>query len=102
MCYNYNGDKNMKKIVLENNTYTLERDYKNGFNIDELKRLYTEYFIDYDYIFGDYSADKLRLKGFYNSNNKKVTSINNIKDLDDYIKNYCNYECKHFLIKKIK
>lgn len=92
----------MKKIIIENNTYNLEKDYKNGFDLEVLKNLYTEYFEDYDYIFGDYSADKLRLKGFYDSKNKKVTQINNIKDLDEYIKNYCNYDCRYFLIKKIK
>ena len=29
-------------------------------------------FVDFDYIFGDYSYSKLRLKGFYESNNKKA------------------------------
>ena len=28
--------------------------------------------------------------------------LNDIKDLDDYIKNYCAYGCHYFLLKKIK
>ena len=62
----------------------------------------TDYFNPYDYIFGDYAYEKVRLKGFYDSNNKKATEINNVKNLDDYIKNYCSYEAKYFLLKKIK
>lgn len=92
----------MKKIELGKHFYEVEKDYKNGFNFEEVKELYTDYFDDYDYIFGDYSADKVRLKGFFDSKNKKATRINDIKGLDDYIKNYCNYECRYFLIKKIK
>ena len=32
--------------------------------------------------------------------NKKVTKINNIEDLDKYIKNNCAYNCKYFLLEK--
>lgn len=92
----------MKKIVLNGCEYVVERDYKNGFNLDQVKELCTDYFADFDYILGDFSADKMRLKGFYDSKNKKATSINDIKILDDYLKDFCNYECKYFLIKKIK
>ena len=92
----------MKKIVLNEHEYEIEKDYKNGFDLEQVKELCTDYFEDYDYIFGDYSADKLRLKGFYDSKNKKANEINDIKYLDNYLKNFCNYECRHFLIKKMK
>ena len=62
---------------------------------------YTDYFYDYDYIVGDIAYSKLRLKGFYESNNKKVKNLNNIKNLDDYINNYCAKNCRYFVIKKI-
>ena len=45
----------------------------------------TDYFEPYDYIFGDYAYEKVRLKGFYESNNKNANKINDIKSLDDYI-----------------
>ena len=69
---------------------------------DVLLEKVTDYFDDYDYIFGDYSYEKMRLKGFYDSNNKKVKDINDIKYLDDYIRDYCSYGAKVFLLKKIK
>ena len=40
----------------------------------------------YDYIFGDYAYDKVRLKGYYDSKNKKKNKINDYSTIDDYIK----------------
>ncbi|MEG1900535.1 MAG: YutD-like domain-containing protein [Bacilli bacterium] len=90
------------KIVLENQTYELEKNNKDCFDLEEVKSLVTDYFVNYDYIFGDYSYNKLRLKGFYDKTNKEVKEINNIKLLDEYIKNYCAYDCKYFLLKKMR
>ena len=90
----------MKKIVLENNEYEIVEDYKDCFDIEVVKNLYTDYFYDYDFILGDYSYGKLRLKGFYSEKNKKVKDLNNIKNYKDYLKNYCATECAYFLIKK--
>ena len=74
--------------LLDNN-YKLTKG-KENFDYEEVKKLFTDYFKDYDYILGDYSYGKVRLKGFYDSNNKKVKNINDIKYLDKYIKEYCS------------
>ena len=92
----------MKKIVLNDIEYALEKNYKNGFDFDLVKDLCTDYFSDFDYIFGDFSYDKLRLKGFYDEKNKKCSKINDIRFVDDYINNFCSYECRYFLLKKVK
>ncbi len=39
---------------------------------------------------------------FYDEENKKCNKINNIKNLKDHIKNNCSYDCRYFLIKKVK
>lgn len=90
----------MKNIELNNIKYTLEREYKDAFVYDDVVDLCTEYFVEFDYIFGDYSYSKLRLKGFYDSKSKKAKEFNDIRGLDDYISNYCSYDCKYFLLKK--
>ena len=92
----------MKKIRLFDNEYEIIRDEGNSFDYELLTSLATDYFKPYDYIFGDFSYGKLRLKGFYDNNNKKSTKINKIEYLDEYIKNYCSYGCKYFLIEKEK
>lgn len=73
-----------------------------NFDYEEVKKLFTDYFQDYDYVLGDYSYGKIRLKGFYDSNNKKVKKLNDIKYLDNYIEEYCSKGAKTFLIKKEK
>ncbi len=92
----------MKKIIIDKNSYELIKDNDNVFNYDEFLDKVTDYFEPFDYIFGDYSYDKLRLKGYYDSNNKKSNNINDIKTLNIYIKDYCAYGAKWFLLKKIK
>ena len=89
----------MKTIKINGTLYTLERNYKDGFDLTEVENKLTDYFDGYDYIFGDWSYGKLRLKGLMEE--KKSNKINNIKFIDDYIKKYCSYECKYFLLKKV-
>ena len=91
----------MKTIELLDNKYELVRNDKDCFNYEEIKDKATEYFKDYDYILGDYAYDKVRLKGYYDTTNKKVREINDIKLIDNYIENYCSYGAKIFLLKKI-
>lgn len=89
------------KIVLNNNEYKIIEEYRDAFNLEELESLFTEYFYDFDYILGDYSYNKLRLKGFYDNDNEKARSINEYNYMKKYIKNYCAYECRYFILKKI-
>ena len=68
----------MKYVNINGKEYEILRDIKNGFDLEEVKNKLTDYFDDYDYIVGDWAYNKLRLKGFYDSNNKKVKKLNNI------------------------
>lgn len=91
----------MKKIILDNSEYTLEKNYKDGFDLEEPTNRYTDYFKDYDYILGDWAYNKLRLKGFCNKENSLFNEINDYDKIDIYIKENCAYECKYFIIKKV-
>ena len=92
----------MKKITVENNEYEIIKNYRDAFNEEEFQNKCTDYFYDYDYIVGDIAYGKLRLKGFYESTNKKVNKINNYNNVEKYIKNNCANDCRHFILKKIK
>lgn len=92
----------MKIIELNGQKYEVIENDNNCLNIDEIKEKVTEYFDNFDYIFGDYAYDKVRLKGYNDSTNKKANKINNIKKLEDYKKNYCSFGAKTFLLKKVK
>ena len=90
----------MKEIIINDVKYIVKKDYNDAIDVEEIKAKMTDYFLDFDYIVGDWSYSKLRLKGFYESNNKNVKDINNINNLDDYLTNYCSYGCKYFVLKK--
>ena len=52
------------------------------------------------YILGDWSYGHLRLKGFCDKDNKLKNQINDYETIQDYIKKYCAYECRYFIIRK--
>ena len=89
-----------KKYEFNNNSYEIIKDYKDGFDKEAIENLITDYFDDYDYIVGDWSYGKLRLKGFCEKENKLNNKINNIEILDKYIKENCAYDCRYFVLKK--
>lgn len=91
----------MKKIKINNKEYEVIENYKDGLDTEVLAEYLTEYFDDYEYILGDWAYSKLRLKGFYSEKNKKAKEINSFSNIKDYIKNYCAYECRYFIIKRI-
>ena len=91
----------MKNIEVENIKYELIKDYKGGFDLEEFTSHYTDFFDDYDYLVGDIAYGKLRLKGFYDSDNKKAKRINDFKYLNKYLEEDCAMDCKYFVIKKI-
>jgi len=92
----------MKKYQIEDETYELIKDYKNAFELEQVKEKYTEYFKPYDYILGDWSYGKLRLKGFCDKTNKKFNQINDFNTVEKYIKENCAYDCQYFILKQIK
>lgn len=92
----------MKEYEFNGHKYELFKDENNLFEYEKVKELFTSYFDNFDYILGDESYNRLRLKGFCDEKNKLCKKINNIKNVDDYINNYCAYNCRYFLLKKIK
>lgn len=90
-----------KKITANEIEYELIKNYRDAFNLEEFQEKCTDFFINYDYIVGDIAYGKLRLKGFYDHNNKKAKKINDYNNLDNYLKNNCAADCRHFIVKKI-
>ncbi len=92
----------MKKVKINDIEYDLIENYKDGYKSDKLDELITDYFDNYDYILGDWSYGKLRLKGFCDKQNKIRNNLNSYDNINSYIKEYCSFECQYFILKKIK
>lgn len=89
-----------KIIVINDQKYELIKNYKEGFHEEEFLSKCTDYFYDYDYIVGDIAYGKLRLKGFYRADNKKVKELNNFDYIDTYLKEQCAPDCRYFILEK--
>lgn len=92
----------MKDIIINDVKYEVIVNYNDAIDKDILVEKVTDYFDEFDYIVGDWAYGKLRLKGFFDSNNKNCKKINDIANLEDYINNQCAYGCKWFQIKRVK
>ena len=91
----------MKTVILNNHNYELIKNYKNAYDEKEVQERFTDYFEPYDYVVGDIAYNSLRLKGFYDSKNKKAKKINDYKNIEEYLKINCAVDCKHFILKRI-
>lgn len=91
----------MKKIRINEKEYEILENYKDALKVDNLGEMVTDYFDNYDYILGDWSYGKLRLKGFCDKNNKIHNNLNSYDNISDYLKKYCSFECQYFILKKI-
>jgi len=89
----------METKIINNKKYILIKD-NDGFKLDEVESKLTEYYDEFDYVVGDWAYGKLRLKGFFGEDNKKVKIFNNIKFVDNYILENCAYKCKYFILKR--
>lgn len=91
----------MKEITINNQKYLIKKNERDALDNADLEEKVTDYYNEYDYIVGDWAYGKLRLKGFNNKNNKNYKSINDVKNVDDYIANCCAYGCRWFMLEKI-
>lgn len=91
-------------IRVENQVYEVVQDVRQGWNEEAFKERYCEVLAKYDYIVGDWGYSQLRLRGFFDDNNKKAKASfdNKISTLDEYIHEYCNFGCAYFVLKKVK
>lgn len=94
------GIDKMKQIVMNDISYELIKNYKDAYNKEELEEKFTEYFYDFDYIVGDYAYDKLRIKGFNKKENPGFRECNDYEKVDEYINNFCSYECRYYILEK--
>ncbi len=80
--------------------YKMIENYNEAFNEEEFLSKCTDYFDGFDFIVGDISYGKLRLKGFNKKDNKSFNSINDSNRIKQYIKENCAYGCKYFILER--
>ncbi|MDR4889427.1 YutD family protein [Fredinandcohnia sp. QZ13] len=89
-------------ISINNSTYELVDELKDGFNEEAFRARYSDILAKYDYIVGDWGYEQLRLKGFFDDKNQKASFDTKISTLSEYLYEYCNFGCAYFVLKKVK
>ncbi|MCB8094292.1 DUF1027 domain-containing protein [Staphylococcus aureus] len=88
-------------IKVDQHYFELIENYRECFNEEQFIARYSDILDKYDYIVGDYGYDQLRLKGFYKDSNKKAEMSKRFSNIQDYIFEYCNFDCPYFVLRHL-
>ncbi|OLO28562.1 hypothetical protein BTR23_17660 [Alkalihalophilus pseudofirmus] len=89
-------------IRVQGVSFEVIEDVRNAWNEEEFMGRYSDVLNKYDYIVGDWGYSQLRLRGFFEDNNKKSNYDNKISTLSEYLYEYCNFGCPYFVLKRVK
>ena len=81
--------------------YKLVANHREGFDAEKLGERYSEVLARYDYVVGDWGYEQLRLKGFFEADDRRAQPDQRIDTLQDYLYEFCNFGCAYFVIKRI-
>ena len=87
-------------IMVNHQKYLVMKEEKDAIDLEALEKGLTDYFLDFDYVVGDWAYGKLRLKGFNSKTNPHFKEMNDIDKVEEYIRDYCAYGCRYFTIGK--
>ena len=89
------------EFMIGTRQYRLVLNYREGFDAQRLGERYSEVLARYDYIVGDWGYEQLRLKSFFDVNNRKALPDQRIDMLEDYLYEYCNFGCAYFVMQRV-
>ncbi|WZX99734.1 YutD family protein [Bacillus sp. FSL W7-1360] len=89
-------------VVISGVSFELVHDEKNGWDEVAFQERYSDVLNKYDYIVGDWGYNQLRLRGFFDDQNRRATFDKKISTLPDYLYEYCNFGCAYFVLKRVK
>lgn len=88
-------------IRLSKIDYKLIENYKDAFDLELMEKRYSDYLLKYDYIVGDISYQKLRLRGLFDNQRKGVPIDMKISNLEDYLVEYCSFGSPYFVLERV-
>lgn len=89
-------------LQIKEDKYQIKTNYRDALDLELLEERYSDLLEKYDYIVGDMSYGKLRLRGFYHDSNKKAPIDMKIAHLDDYLLEYCSFGCAYFVLESLE
>lgn len=89
------------QIMIGDRQYELVKNHREAFDLEKTGERFSDILSRYDYIVGDWGYDQLRLKGFFDAENRKASPDQRIDTLEDYLYEFCNFGCAYFVIKRV-
>lgn len=89
-------------LEINNDKYAIKTNYRDALDLELLEERYSDLLEKYDFIVGDMSYGKLRLRGFYFDSNKKAPIDMKISHLEDYLLEYCSFGCAYFVLESLE
>lgn len=86
-------------FLLNGHQYKLLKNYREGFDGEQLANRFSNVLNKYDYIVGDWGYDQLRLKGFYDPDNPLFRPDQGVETIEDYLYEDCNFGCPYFIVR---
>lgn len=93
--------ENKEGIKIDQWEYEVVTDYRDAWNKEAFVKRFSDILSKYDYIVGDWGYEQLRLRGFYEDDNRRASFDSKIGTLPDYIYEFCNFGCAYFVVKKV-
>lgn len=81
--------------------YKLIENHQDAFDMEMMEERFTDFLLKYDYIVGDVSYEKLRLRGFFENYRNSVPIDMKISNLEDYLVEYCSFGCPYFVFERV-
>ena len=85
-------------VMINGREYEIIANVKDALDSEMLKEKYDPYLDQYDYLVGDVSSEHLRLKGFYDENDR-VAIDKKANAIVDYLEEYCNPGSAYFILR---
>lgn len=91
---------NETEVHIGDREYRITQNHREAFDPERLGERFSDVLSRYDFIVGDWGYDQLRLKGFFNTTNRKANPDQRIDTLEDYLYEYCNFGCAYFVLER--
>ncbi len=93
---------NTDTLLIKEEKYKIKENYREALDLELLEERYSDFLEKYDFIVGDMSYGKLRLRGFYHDNDRKAPIDMRISSLEDYLSEYCSFGCAYFVLENLE
>lgn len=84
-------------VVIDDRRYEIIDNVKDALDIEVLREKYAPFLNQYDYLVGDVSSEHLRLKGFYDAQDRAAID-KKANAIVDYLDEYCNPGSPYFVL----